>query len=217
MKPFNVVFFDLDETLYPKGNGIWRGISVRINSYLQEQLGLPPETAEQIRSEYLETFGTTLNGLMKNFQIDPIKYLDYVHDIPIEDYLHPDPSLRSCLASIAARRVIFTNADRKHALRVLTRLGVDDMFEQIVDILALNWINKPREPAYQQALELCGNPDPSKCVLVDDRIQNIMPAAALGMTTVLVSDEGDNPDACHTIPSVKQLLEVLPVLLDRSE
>lgn len=213
MKPFDVVFFDLDETLYPKGNGIWSGISRRINSYLHEVLGLPSETAEYIRSEYLNTYGTTLNGLMKNYQIDPVKYLAYVHEIPIDTYINPDPALRGVLESIDARRVIFTNADHPHALRVLTRLGVEDLFERIVDIVALDWINKPRERAYELALEFCANPDVSRCVLVDDRIENIKPAATIGMTTVLVSEDTQKVGASHTIPSVKQLIDVLPELL----
>ncbi|MCX7855058.1 MAG: HAD-IA family hydrolase, partial [Anaerolineae bacterium] len=48
------------------------------------------------------------------------------------------------------------------------------------------FIHKPRREAYERLLALLGVPGPA-CILVDDRVVNLQPAKALGMTTVLVN------------------------------
>lgn len=210
MPALRTLLLDLDDTLYPAGNGLWEAIGDRINEFIVARLGLSPEAASALRERYFREYGTSLNGLRKNHAIDPHDYLAYVHDVPLGSFLSPDPGLRSMLERLSVVPAIFTNADRGHAARVLNRLGVADLVGPVIDIEALDWINKPDPGAYRRALQLCGEVDPKACLVVDDQARNLTPASALGMRTVLVGRtrpvDGQHP----WIATVHGLPETVP-------
>ena len=209
---FEVIFIDLDETLYPKSNGLWQCISHRINQFLVERLNMPLEAAHELRQSYLESYGTTLNGLLQNHDIDPLDYLDFVHEIPIESMIKPDPSLRQILNQVTPARFIFTNASQQHAERVLNHLNILDLFKGIIDIITLGYANKPLPESYQKALTIAGNPRPEKCMIIDDRIANLIPAKDFGMTTVLVGN-GQAKAVDYYLPTIHKILEQVPGLI----
>lgn len=180
------ILFDLDDTLYAAQCGLWAAIGQRIDQYMVERLGLAPETTVAQRRLYLETYGTTLNGLRHDHHIDPHDFLKFVHDVPVGRFLSPSAELDAMLARLPQRKVIFTNADAPHAQRVLDCLGIGRHFDRIIDIHTLEFINKPDRRAYERALGLIGA-RPEECLFVDDAVRNLRPARALGMTTVLVA------------------------------
>ena len=137
------VFFDLDDTLYPASLGLWEAIRVRMNDYMHKLFGLPDEELTALRQHYFMTYGTTLRGLQMNHQVDTEDFLAYVHDLPLNDYLKPDPALRALLLSLPKRRFVFTNSDANHANRVTNVLGVSDCFEGIIDIHSIEFFSKP--------------------------------------------------------------------------
>lgn len=209
-----VTYFDLDDTLYPAESGVWSAISSRIDAYLMEEIGLDSAAASASRSRYSDQFGTTLAGLMAEYEIDPSHYLEFVHSVDLDLHLQPDESLQSILGRIRSRKAIFTNASREYALRVLQRLGIASKFDAIIAIEDLGLVNKPESAAYQVALKSMGSPPPSRCLMIDDRLTNLLPAAQLGMATVLVGKAFDGtgftPD--YRIESIYDLLDTLPVL-----
>ena len=81
------IFFDLDDTLYLPTSGIWEAIGKRIEHYMVEKLDFSVEQAPTERHRLFCTHGTTLRGLVIEYQIDDLDFLEYVHDIPIEEYL----------------------------------------------------------------------------------------------------------------------------------
>jgi pyrimidine 5'-nucleotidase len=206
----STLFIDLDDTLYPRDNGVWHAISRRIQDFLIQRIGLDPDEADQLRASYLSQFGTTLNGLRAHYDIDPFEYLAFVHDVPLETMIQPDTILRQVLTGISMRKIIFTNASPQHAQRVLTLLGVADQIELIIDIVTLDFVNKPDPAAYQKALKLSGDPSPQDCVMVDDRPSNLHPAGALGFTTILVGSAADGQGIDFCLPSIYDLPQVLP-------
>lgn len=212
MARFRTLLLDLDDTLYPANSGLWEAIGERINRFMIEVVGIDPAEASALRQVYFERYGTSLNGLRLHHGIDPFAYLRFVHNLPLEHYLSPDPGLRRMLQGLSIPPVIFTNADAAHARRVLTVLGVDDLVSQIVDIVALEWVNKPRPEAYRRALELCRQADPGACLVVDDQLRNLLPAAAIGMGTVLVGPTQRVDGIDHAIGRASDLLLVLPEL-----
>lgn len=216
MSRLRTILFDLDDTLYPSSSGVWQAIGERINEYMRHRVGIPPQDVPRLREEYFRTYGTTLNGLVALYRIQPEDYLDFVHDLPIEDKLQPNPELRFMLESLPQRRVVFTNASRKHAERVLECLGVRHAIDAIVDILALELCNKPRPEAFRRALNIVGEPDPQACVAVDDLPSNLQTAKSLGMTTVLVGNHYADAGIDRRIPRVTELLRALPELLQPS-
>ena len=202
------IIFDLDDTLYPPDSGVWQAIGERINRYMIERLGLPPAEVSMRRDAYFRAFGTTLNGLLRDFGVDAADYLDFAHDLPLQRYLRPDPGLDAMLAALPQRKSIFTNADAKHARRVLGHLGIARHFDTIVDIWALNFVNKPRPEAYQILLAALGA-HARECVFVEDSLRNLRPARALGMTTIWVSPDGASDEVDYVVKRVSEIGAVL--------
>ncbi len=211
---FHTVFFDLDSTLYPDSNGLWKAIRGRIEHFMQERMNFPPEDIPQLTASYLETYGTTLRGLQIHHQVDPLEYLSYVHDLPLEEYLSPDPVLREMLLSIPSRRWVFTNSDAPHAKNVLRQLGIEDCFEGLIDVLVLDPACKPRLEAYHRALKLAGGPDPRRCAMVDDLARNLTPAQELNMFTVLVGPNGHHNAADRWVRTIHDLPSAVPEFWD---
>jgi putative hydrolase of the HAD superfamily len=209
---FTSLYFDLDDTLYPPSSGLWDAIRHRMNEYMQKIVDLPLPEIVKLRQNYLEQYGTTLRGLQTHYAVDSDEYLAYVHDLPLEKYIKPDPELRMILLSLPQRRWIFTNADDKHAARVLNILGIQDCFAGIIDIRAIDFACKPELIAYQRALTVAGDGDPSQCVIFDDALRNLSPARELGFFTVLVGNNGTGGSVDRSIASIHHLRESMPEL-----
>jgi putative hydrolase of the HAD superfamily len=202
--------FDLDNTLYPHSCGLWDEIGNRINLYMIERLQMDPQEVGQRRDDFLRAFGTTLNALRRYYSVDPDEFLDFVHDIPLEQYLLQDPDLDRMLERLRWRKTIFTNADAKHARRVLSRLGITRHFESIIDIHLLEFVNKPDRRSYLRALEFA-SARPVECVLIEDSLVNITAARALGITTVMVGGGPESNGADYHIERITDL-EKLPII-----
>ena len=187
--PISTLFIDLDGTLYPHENGLWEAIADRMGSYMVNVLKLPADKVPQIRRDYFLRYGTTLRGLIIHHQVDPVEYLAVVHDVPLEKYLSKDARLRSTLESLQQPRWILTNSDKAHSQRVLNILGVEDLFEGIIDVTAVDYRNKPDPEVFKIAIEMAGQPDPEYTLFVDDIPNNLPPAKSLGMHTVLVGNK----------------------------
>ncbi len=214
MRRYRTLFFDLDDTLYPSDNGVWDAIGVRINQYMLDRHGIPPEQITELRDSYFKNYGTTLHGLMVNHGADPQDYLHFVHDIPLEEYLQPNPELNAMLSRLPQQLVVFTNASRNHVHRVIQRLDIAAHIDAIVDIETMELHHKPQPRAYQYALELAGEDDARACVLIDDRIENLLPGASLGMTTVHVKNENIDGPADYHIPTITDLISAIPHLVE---
>ena len=208
-----VLFFDLDDTLYPPDSGLWPAIQERMGLFMEERLGLSPEVIPALRRRYYETYGTTLRGLQTYHQVDADDFLTYVHDLPVENFLRPAPRLREILLSLPQSCWVFTNASAGHAVRVLEVLGVRDCFAGVIDIFALQFACKPEAEAYWRALTIAGETDPRQAVLFEDSLRNIVPARKLGFTTVLVGSNGSTENAAdYTLPSLLELPGTMPAL-----
>jgi pyrimidine 5'-nucleotidase len=212
MSRFRTLFFDLDDTLYDNSNGLWEAIRNRMGDYIQHLLDLTEEETATLRRNYFITYGTTLRGLQIHHQVDSDKYLAYVHDLPLDQFLQADHKLRGMLASLPQRKFIFTNADEAHATRVLEILGVRDCFNGIIDVHALGYHCKPEPEAYQLAMNLAGEDDFSRCLFIDDSPRNLATARQLGFTTILVGNHDMEQTANYSLANLKELPELLPEL-----
>jgi putative hydrolase of the HAD superfamily len=199
------MFLDLDDTLYPPSTGIWSAIGVRIDLYMVERLHLPVEQVPALRRQLFRQYGTTLRGLVVTMNIDPVDYLDFVHDVPVERMLQPDARLREILSGLLPRKVILTNANCKHAGRVLDALKVKDCVDQIIDILDVTPYCKPQAGAFECALRLAGEEDPTQCALVDDGLPNLATARQLGFHTVRVGSAEPSQEYEVGISSIHEL------------
>jgi putative hydrolase of the HAD superfamily len=209
---FTTLFFDVDDTLYPASSGLWEAIRERMSEFMHEQLNLPPQEIPKLSRSYYEKYGTTLRGLQIHYQIDPEDYLTYVHDLPLERFLKPDPDLHALLLSLPQNNWIFTNADEHHARGVTEALGISDCFTGIIDVRAMDYHCKPEVEAYQRAMVFAEETEYDHCVLIDDSARNLAPAHDLGMFTILVGTNQSNPAANETIQNLKDLPIKIPQL-----
>lgn len=197
------VLFDLDNTLYPAERGVFDRINSRIERYVMEHTGLPSAKARALRRRYVEEYGTTLAGLMRHHGVDPEAYLDFVHQVPVESLLAPDPVAQRVLSAIRLPKVVFTNASERHARRVLAALGIEDLFAGICHLAATGYAGKPAATAYRSAVRLLDLPE-GAVMFVDDRLENLDPAASLGMTTVFVGP-ADPGNGHHHVTGMEDL------------
>jgi putative hydrolase of the HAD superfamily len=214
----NFTLFDLDGTLYPADSGLLQEIGQRIQLWLCERLRLSWEEAITVRSDYYFRYGTTLSGLIAEHDIDVNDYLDFVHDISLERYLHPNPALISMLDRLALRKVVYTNASAGYSWRVLRALDIGDHFERVISIEDVGLRNKIYIDAYERALALL-DARADQCIMIEDTPRNLRVAKALGMTTVLVrapeteSNTDGSESADFTIADVLDVGKIVEALL----
>ena len=206
---FTTIFFDLDDTLYPPSTGLWNVLKERMNIYMRDRLGIPEKDIPILREQYFTMYGTTLRGLQARHNVDEQDFLAFVHDVPLRDYLPPDPVQRQVIASLRTRNLIFTNADVHHARRVLAALELDDLFETIIDVNEMSPYCKPMPESFAIAQELADEPDPRKCVMIDDLPRTTRAALDAGMASILYGRDEPTPDASGVLIDWSHL----PILL----
>ncbi|HEV2364488.1 MAG TPA: pyrimidine 5'-nucleotidase [Caulobacteraceae bacterium] len=185
--------FDLDNTLYPLDSGLAEQVSARITEFVQRLTGLPADEARALQKRYLAEHGLTLRGLMTHHGVDPDDYHGFLGDISLECLSH-DPDLQQALRRLPGRRLIFTNASAGHAARVLARLHLSDLFDEVFHIASADFLPKPAREAFAAIISAHAI-DPASAAFFDDAECNLEPAAAMGMTTVLVGPAAQSSTA----------------------
>ena len=212
MKEIEFLFIDLDDTVYPPDTGAWDILGNRIYEFMDKYVGIPMEIIHEERDRLFHLHGTTMKGLQLEYGADINQYLDYVHDVDLTGIIVEDPALRQVLIKLPQQKWIFTNASRVHAEQILRLVGVRDLFVEIIDVLDTDPYCKPDPLAFALALEKAGNPDPTRCLFVDDRAPNLDAAKTLGMLTIQVDPSGNTADGHITIKKLSDL----PLVLDES-
>jgi len=218
------VLLDVDDTLYPPATGMLQLLDARIEAYLEQRFGLSKTEAAQLRTTYWRKYGTTLGGLLAEHRVEPAEYLAFIHDVPVDTLLHPDPALDRLLARMRAEPVIFSNAAEAHVRRVLQRLGIAHRFRRLFYVENLDYVTKPRPEAFQRVLAALPA-DPAACLLVEDSPANVQAAQAAGMHTVQVGMPFDPHSGIHShadyqigdIHALEQVLAELDLLAPSPE
>ncbi|GMJ03113.1 hypothetical protein like AT5G02230 [Hibiscus trionum] len=140
---FDCLLFDLDDTLYPLSSGLSRECGKNIKDYMVEKLGIEKDKIVELSNLLYKNYGTTMAGLRAiGYDFDYDEYHSYVHGRLPYDNLKPDPQLRNLLLTLPLRKIIFTNADKVHAVKALIKLGLEDCFEGIICFETLNPTHK---------------------------------------------------------------------------
>lgn len=179
--------FDLDNTLYPRHADLMAQIDVKMTNFVARLTELDFDPARKLQKELYHEFGTTLNGLMHRYDVDPHEYLKDVHDI---DYskLAPNPFLGDLIMMLPGRKHIFTNGDVRHAENTLEALGIDGIFDEMFDIVAADFEPKPAREPYNKFLSTF-DINPAEAVMFEDMPRNLEVPKALGMATVLITPQ----------------------------
>ena len=181
--------FDLDNTLYSGKTKVFEQVDKKMSKYISNKLNVTIEEAKKIQKNYFYEYNTTLNGMIKNHKIDASEFLEFVHDIDI-DFLKKDIKLNEELKKLTGKKIIFTNGSRKHAINVTSRIGIEQHFDDVFDIVDSEFMPKPAMEPYKKLVEK-HKIDPKLCVFVEDIARNLKPAYEMGMKTIWI--ENDEP------------------------
>jgi putative hydrolase of the HAD superfamily len=208
--PIDYILFDLDSTLYSARWGLEKNVSRRVNEYIARYLKLPMEEAWALRKEgiTIRNYGTTLEWLRSEKGFDEgetERYLAYIHPEDEADALPPDPALRSLLLSFKPPLAILTNSPREHALRILNKLELADLFPIIFDIRANGLKGKPDPGVYRSVCAGLGV-RPESCMLVDDVARYVEGFRALGGQGVYFDEDNSHPEVPG--PRIQKLEEL---------
>jgi putative hydrolase of the HAD superfamily len=203
--------FDLDNTLYPATASLYGEVEARMNEFIMTELKLDREAAQTLRKRFFELHGTTLRGLMLDYGLAPQRFLDYVHELDLS-VLPRDARLAGAIAALPGRKLIFTNATVRHAERVLKHLGLGNSFGVIHDIVACDYLPKPDPSGYRVLIERHGIAA-GRAAMIEDMAKNLVPAAALGMTTIWISGGPHATAADATAAHIHHVVEDLAAFL----
>ena len=192
--------FDLDNTLYPPDMALFPQIEARMTDYVMRTLSVERDAADRMRRDWWMRHGTTLAGLMAEHAVDPLAYLDDVHDIDFAPLL-PAPDLAGAIAALPGRKLVHTNADSAYASKVLRARGMGlagdavpaPIFEAIYGIAETHFHPKPHPEAFRIVIE-AARIDPTRAVFFEDDPRNLAVPHDLGMRTVLVGPGRHGPD-----------------------
>lgn len=223
--PFDSILFDLDDTLYLSKLGFGEATKRNIDDFLVEKCGFPANKASSLRAELFKKYGSSLAGLRAlGYDIDADDYHSFVHGRLPYDLIKPDAQLRNLLRSINQRKIIFTNSDKNHAIKVLDRLGIRDCFEQIICFETMNpnlskasrpdeipVVLKPSLEAINIAID-AAEVDPRHTLFFDDNVRNIAAGKAVGLRTVLVGKTTKSKESDYAVEVVNKnnLIQVIP-------
>lgn len=242
------LLFDLDDTLYPLSSGLANAVLRNIGDYMVEKLGIERNKISQLCDLLYKNYGTTMAGLRAiGYSFDYDEYHSFVHGrLPYEN-LRPDPVLRHLLLSLPIRKVIFTNADKIHAAKALSKLGLEDCFEGIICFETLNSPNEsdgktdifdivkystgqdpgmelPKTPIICKPSEYAiehalkiANIDPQRTIFFDDSVRNVQAGKRVGLRTVLVGKSHRVKGADYALESIHNIREALPELWEEAE
>ncbi|KAF9607467.1 hypothetical protein IFM89_036064 [Coptis chinensis] len=139
---YDCLLFDIDDTLYPLSSGIAADIHKNIEDFMIQKLGIEENRVSDICTLLYKAYGTTMAGLRAiGYDFDYDEFHSFVHGRLQYEKLKPDLVLRGLLLNLPFRKVIFTNGDRAHAVKVINRLGLEDCFEGLICFETLNPTN----------------------------------------------------------------------------
>ena len=186
----NTWIFDLDNTLYSADSGIFQQVHKLMGEFISKNLNMEMPEAKKLQAKYYKQHGTTLRGLMDNHGIDPDYFLDEVHHLDYSIVGH-NKILNQELQKLKGRKIIYTNANNKHAIDVLDRIDLANFFDEIFDIKMANYIPKPEIKPYEQIIDLFSI-DPDRSAMFDDIAKNLVPAKKVNFTSVWIDAGYEN-------------------------
>lgn len=189
-----VWIFDLDDTLHNASAHIFPEMNGAMTAYIKESLNLDEDAADQLRKHYWKIYGATLKGLMRHHGTNPHHFLNETHKFPdLAERVIQTKRLRHTLTRLKGRKVIFTNAPRIYALRVLDLLGINDLFDLVFSVESSGFHAKPTIRGFQSLLRTI-KAKPIDCIMLEDNLAALMTAKRIGIKTVWISHQLSKPN-----------------------
>jgi putative hydrolase of the HAD superfamily len=189
-----VWIFDLDDTLHNASANIFPVMNLAMTQYIMDNLTLDETAAHQLRQHYWRIYGATLKGLMRHHGINPQHFLEETHKLlDLPEMVLEVKSLRHMLGNLSGRKLVFTNAPRSYAIRILNILGIIDCFEFIFSVESTKFHAKPSVRGFQMLLKTI-KVKASDCIMLEDSLPALMTAKRLGMRTIWITKKNQKPN-----------------------
>ena len=119
LKKIKFWLFDLDNTLYSGATKVFDQVDKRMSEFISEKLKVSKSEAKKIQKNYFVEYNTTLNGMIKNHEINANEFLDYVHDIDL-NFLKEDKQLDIQISKLNGKKLILLT-DPERTLKMLQK------------------------------------------------------------------------------------------------
>jgi putative hydrolase of the HAD superfamily len=191
-----VWLFDLDNTLHNASHAIFPAINDNMNAVIsrvlaEQNLPAHPDAVNEVRVRYWQRYGATLLGMVRHHGMRADDFLRDAHQFDeLSQMIRAERGLARLLQRLPGRKILLTNAPRAYARSVLRHLGLHRHFAEHVPIESMRvhgeWRPKPSKLLLRRLLRQRGL-SASRCVLVEDSLENLKSARCLGMRTVWFS------------------------------
>lgn len=204
-----VWIFDLDDTLHNASAHIFPVMNRAMTEYIMDSLQMEEHEAHALRQFYWRVYGATLKGLVRHHGTNPHHFLQETHRFDnLHEMVIQTKRLRHMLQSLHGRKLVFTNAPRDYAIRVLEILGIDDLFELVFSVESAQFHAKPSPRGFQRLLKTI-SVKACDCIMLEDSLPALMTAKRLGMRTIWVSKKLHKPNFVnYRISSVLALTHI---------
>lgn len=183
------ILFDNDGTLYKLRQDFFDAVIENMLSYVSKKLNISEKKAINERKRLIEKYGvkSTEYVFSKEYRLNRDDFVkDTYLSVNLGDYgIQYNKDLRGILQNIKLPKSILTNNPSEFARKILTTLGIEDLFENIIGSKEMNYKLKPRKEAFLKTAEITGY-DLEKTLYVDDIPEFLLAAKKLGISTVLV-------------------------------
>lgn len=194
--PKPIWLFDLDNTLHNASHAIFPAIHANMNAFMANALGrdgIPAgaDTVDAARLLYWKRYGATLLGMVKHHQVRMDDFLREAHrfdDLPA--MIRAERGLGQLLKRLPGRKILLTNAPRRYSHDVMRHLGLHRHFAKHIAIEAMHVHRQLRPKPSKHLLRKLAARErvaPCRCVLVEDTVDTLKAAKAVGMRTVWVT------------------------------
>ena len=185
--------FDLDNTLHDADRHIFPVIDRAMTRYIMQYLGLDETAAHALRERYGRLYGAAIRGLMLHHKVDPQHFLVATHQFSdLAELVVQRKGLHQWLNQLSGRKIVFTNAPRQYASRVLDILGVADAFDTLFSVESSHYQPKPSLRGFNRMLHAV-RAEAGDCVMLEDSLPALQTAKRLGMKTVWISRQPRKP------------------------
>lgn len=201
--------FDLDDTLHNASANIFPVMNRAMTAYIMDSLHIAEHEAQALRQHYWRIYGATLKGLVRHHGTNPHHFLQHTHRFDnLHEMVIQTNRLRQMLQGLTGRKLVFTNAPRDYAMRVLEILGIADLFELVFSVESTKFHAKPSTRGFQHLLKTM-RVKAGQCIMLEDSLPALMTAKRLGMKTIWVSKKLHKPNFVdYRISSVLALTRI---------
>jgi len=205
------ILFDVDNTLYSARYGLEEAVTQRVREFVLLWMGPPQDENERIWREGYRRYGTTVEWMMQERGFTAFdEYQAFIHPEGEVDALLPDPELRSFLESLPCPCSVLTNAPRFHADRVIEKLKLEGVFQNIFDLVGNGREGKPKASVFRRVLDIL-ELTPNEVLFVDDVPRYVEGYLALGGRGLLLDEMGiynDYPhERIHKLQEISRFLD----------